>query len=123
MKKKIIGILFCTLLITTILPVAGAMNVDILETENESNQPLPDSWKNKWLFIGFIKDLDESGPGWCNFTCLVVFHSTREWLNGVTDRGLYVRQGVRIPYTLRNGYVGRYFVCCMFKYDHYWPTP
>ena len=68
MRKKLVGILICTLLIvTTVVPVAGAMNV----RENEEAQG------TKWTIIMFVRGKvenisEENISGYAYYNCTAI---------------------------------------------------
>jgi len=113
MKRKIIGIFVCMLMIATVLPVAA----NVSETENEP-QIHSDVWTWDWLCIGFIRELDDQY--WNNlidFRAVLMFVSLR--IMGEIDHRTinFGGTGFGFNYDLRKGYVGEHFICCRFCYD------
>ena len=91
MKKKLLGILICMLLIATVLPVSGTLTQsEFVKSKTIDKKSLITNYENIGVIGGFKSLIDIPSPDGTNYTCIMFCNSheqTLQWINLIDDLG------------------------------------
>ena len=114
MKKKVIGILVCMMLMAMI-PVAAGLNCDTETTETKficNNEPEPESILDNTVIRGVILFPRSIFGGDFRFFAVRI-HYTTIYLGGVKT-GTIILRSITLP-NIPNGFIGNFYIMGLFR--------
>jgi len=114
MKKKVIGILVCMMLMAMI-PVAAGLNYDTETTETKficNNEPEPESILDYTIIRGVVLSPRSTFGGDFRFFAVRIHYITI-YLGGIKT-GTIILRSITLP-SIPNGFVGNFYILGSFR--------
>jgi len=122
MKKKIIGILICILLITTIFPVSGLNKSERLDKILNQNDTY---YSSKVILFGIIKEMQSGNT--TSFTTVYVFCITINNYNGTKTSVMNISKKSEMDFNMKlyqfKGILLKHFICGIFEFPKISASP
>ena len=114
MKKKIIGILVCTMLMA-MMPVVAGLNYDTETTETKfisNNEPEPEGILDHTIIRGVVLFPRSAFGGEFRFFAVRIYYTTI-YLGGVKS-GTIILRNITLP-SIPNGFIGNFYIMGLFR--------
>jgi len=114
MKKKVIGILVCMMLMA-VMPAAAGLNCDTETTETKiifNNEPEPEGLLDKTIMRGVVLFPRSTFGGEFRFFALRI-HYTTIYMGGIKS-GTILLRSITLP-SIPNGFIGNFYIIGSFR--------